>query len=157
MPTAGLVRWKSDERHDYEQTDDCIPRLKVNRDSNMNTEQTVNMKKKQTVMKTKQTLTQPQRVSLQLPLLILLTVALLGGALTASAATKTWVPTAGGSWATAGNWSPGGAPAAGDDVVISSDQSASITAVPTISLNSLTVNGNCPLAGATSGNRITIY
>ena len=55
----------------------------------MNTEQTVNMKKKQTVMKTKQTLTQPQRVSLQLPLLILLTVALLGGALTASAATKT--------------------------------------------------------------------
>jgi hypothetical protein len=123
----------------------------------MNTEQTVNMKKKQTVMKTKQALAQPQRVSLQLPLLILLTVALLGGALTASAATKTWVPTAGGSWATAGNWSPGGAPAAGDDVVISSDQSASITAVPTISLNSLTVNGNCPLAGATSGNRITIY
>src|ERR1035437_9253963 len=102
------------------------------------------MNTEQTVMKTKQALAQPQRV------------ALLGGALTASAVTKTWVPTAGGSWATAGNWSPDGAPAAGDDVVISSDQSASITAVPTISLNSLTVNGNCPLAGATSGNRITI-
>jgi hypothetical protein len=51
------------------------------RDSSMNI--------KLTTIGAKPNLTQPQRVSLQLPLLILLTVALLGGALTASAATKT--------------------------------------------------------------------
>ena len=72
------------------------------------------------------------------------------------AATKTWVPTTGGAWTTAANWNPAGAPAAGDDVVIPADQSANITAVPAITLNSLTVNGNCLWAGAASGNTITI-
>ena len=55
------------------------------------------------------------------------------------AATKSWVPTAGGIWTTAGNWSPSGAPATGDDVTIPADQSANITAMPTIALNSLTI------------------
>src|SRR5262245_3465490 len=54
-------------------------------------------------------------------------------------ATKTWQPTTGGSWATAGNWSPSGAPGTGDNVVINSDQSANITSVPTITLNNLTI------------------
>ena len=72
------------------------------------------------------------------------------------AATKSWVPTAGGIWTTAGNWSPSGAPATGDDVTIPADQSANITAMPTIALNSLTINGTCLLAAATSGNTLTI-
>lgn len=72
------------------------------------------------------------------------------------AATKTWVPTTGGAWTTAANWSPSGAPAAGDDVIINSNQSANITAVPAITLNSLSVSGNCLFAAASSGNTITI-
>ncbi len=64
------------------------------------------------------------------------------------ATTRTWLPTAGGSWATAGNWSGGVAPVANDDIIINSDQSANITAVPNITLNSLTVSGNCTLVGS---------
>ena len=91
----------------------------------------------------------------QVVLLFVVIVTLLGAA-TAGAATKTWVPTTGGTWTTAGNWSPSGAPAAGDAVVISSDQSGNITSVPTITLSNLTVSGNCLLAAATSGNTITV-
>ncbi len=119
----------------------------------MNTEQTVNMHTIQRVMKTKQTLTQPQRTSLQLPLLLLLAMFLV--AATASAKTTTWTPTTGGVWTTAGNWN-NGTPVAGDVVIINSTQSASITAVPTITLSSLTVSGTCTLAGAASGNTITL-
>ena len=72
------------------------------------------------------------------------------------AATKTWVPTTGGAWTTAANWSPSGVPAAGDDVIINSNQSANITAVPAITLNSLSISGNCLFAAASSGNTITI-
>jgi Secretion system C-terminal sorting domain len=75
---------------------------------------------------------------------------------TALAATKTWVPTAGGAWTTPANWSPSGAPATGDDVTILSDQSANITTMPSIALNSLTINGTCLLAAATTGNTLTI-
>jgi hypothetical protein len=89
-----------------------------------------------------------------LPLLTLM-VAFLGTS-AASAATKTWVPTTGGAWTSAANWSPSGAPAVGDGVTINSDQSANITAVPTITLSNLTVSGNCTLAAATSGNTITV-
>jgi len=70
--------------------------------------------------------------------------------------TKTWVPTAGGFWTTSGNWNPIGQPVAGDDVIINSDQSALITAIPTISLNSLTVNGTCTLVGSSSVKTLTI-
>ena len=66
----------------------------------------------------------------------------------ANAATKTWVPTAGGAWTTAANWSPSGVPVANDDVIINANQSAAITAVPTIALHSLTINGNCTLQSA---------
>ena len=101
--------------------------------------------------------TKRQSPFLKLPLLWpLVAFALLGGAATASAVTKTWVPAAGGVWTTAANWSPNGAPAAGDSVTINSDQSASITAVPAITLSNLTINGNCLFAAATSGNTLTI-
>ncbi|MBU9936332.1 MAG: hypothetical protein KTQ13_06735, partial [Ferruginibacter sp.] len=73
----------------------------------------------------------------------------------AFAKTTTWTPTTGGLWTTAGNWS-NGVPAAGDDVIINSNQSAAITAVPSISLVSLTVSGNCNLVASASGNTITI-
>jgi hypothetical protein len=75
---------------------------------------------------------------------------------TAMATTKTWVPTAGGAWTIPANWSPSGAPATGDDVTILSDQSANITTMPSIALNSLTINGTCLLAAATTGNTLTI-
>lgn len=65
---------------------------------------------------------------------------------------RTWVPSAGGAWTTAGNWSPSGIPVAGDDIIIGS-QSAPVTSVPTIALNSLTINGNCTLQ---SGSAATL-
>jgi hypothetical protein len=68
--------------------------------------------------------------------------------------TKTWIPTAGGSWATAGNWNPSGAPANGDNVVINAAQSASITNIPDISLGSLIVNGTCNLDGRNGQPRL---
>ncbi len=76
--------------------------------------------------------------------------------ITGFAAVKTWVPTTGGSWATGANWSPAGAPVAGDDVTISANQSAQITNVPNISLLNFTVNGSCSLVSSTSGNVITV-
>ncbi|MEI8059345.1 MAG: hypothetical protein WCG67_04225, partial [Ferruginibacter sp.] len=77
-------------------------------------------------------------------------------ALASNPPSKTWLPTTGGAWTTAANWSPSGVPAANDDVIINSNQSASITAVPTITLNSLSVSGNCLFAAASSGNTITV-
>jgi hypothetical protein len=89
-------------------------------------------------------------------LFIILTVTL-GVSLTAGAATKTWLPTTGGAWTTASNWSGGIVPVTGDDVIINSDQTSNITGVPAITLNSLTVTGNCLLACASpSGKLITI-
>jgi len=69
-------------------------------------------------------------------------------------ATKTWNKTTGGAWTTAGNWT-GGLPVAGDDIIINSNQSANITAVPTLSINSLTVSGNCTLVSS-SAQTLTI-
>src|SRR5271169_222566 len=86
---------------------------------------------------------------------IIIAVVLIGASIV-NAATKTWVPTAGGPWTTAANWNPSGVPAAGDDVIISADQTANITAIPTIALNSLTINGTCTWAGAASGNTVTV-
>lgn len=70
-------------------------------------------------------------------------------------ATKTWNLATGGTWTTAGNWLPSGAPATGDSVVIGA-ASSNITAVPTISLGALTITGTCDLEAATSGNTVTI-
>ncbi len=72
------------------------------------------------------------------------------------AATKTWNTTTGGAWTTASNWNPSGAPATGDDVVINTAQSASISAMPSISLNSLDVSATCRIEAAVSGNTLTI-
>src|SRR6266436_85616 len=65
---------------------------------------------------------QPQATLTGLPWLLMVACALVGNAVTASAAVKTWVPTAGGLWTTAANWSPSGAPAEGDDVTIPNNQ-----------------------------------
>jgi hypothetical protein len=63
-------------------------------------------------------------------------------------ATRTWLPTTGGSWTTTTNWSGGAIPVAGDNVIISSAQSAAITNVPTISLLNVTISANCNLTSA---------
>lgn len=89
-------------------------------------------------------------ISLMAVIMVMITVSPM------SAATKTWNKLNGGAWNTAGNWTPSGAPAANDDVIIPSNQSANITAVPTISLRSLTINGTCALLAATSGNTLTV-
>ncbi|MDP4117121.1 MAG: Ig-like domain-containing protein, partial [Bacteroidota bacterium] len=83
-------------------------------------------------------------------LLLLFTVSFAQGA------TKTWNQTNGGAWTTASNWTPNGVPATGDDVFINSDQSAAITAVPQITLNSMVISGNCTLSGSANGRTITI-
>lgn len=79
---------------------------------------------------------------------------------TVSGATKTWTNTAGGAWTTGTNWSPNGAPAANDDVIIPalSTTATAITAIPQITLNSLTFTGTggCALGAATSGFTITL-
>ncbi len=72
----------------------------------------------------------------------------------ASAKVTNWNGPAGGAWTTAGNWS-NGLPAAGDDITIPG-ASTDITAVPSISLLNLTINGNCRFVPATSGNVLTI-
>ncbi len=92
---------------------------------------------------------------LQLFSFLIIAIVLIGSSIV-SAATKTWVPTTGGAWTTATNWNPNIVPAAGDDIIISADQSANITAIPTITLNSLTINGTCTWAAAASGNTVTI-
>lgn len=75
---------------------------------------------------------------------------------TAFAKTTTWLPTTGGLWTTAGNWDNGVPSGTTDIVIINSNQSAPITAVPTITLGSLTVSGNCNLVPTVSGNAITV-
>jgi gliding motility-associated-like protein len=68
----------------------------------------------------------------------------------------TWVPATGGAWTTTTNWLPTGLPVAGDDIIINGDQSAVISAVPTLAINSLTVNGTCTLTGSGGGTTLTI-
>ena len=72
-----------------------------------------------------------------------------------NATTKTWNLATGGAWTNGNNWSPLGAPGANDDVIINGASTA-ITAVPTIQLNSLTINGNCVLRCSADGNTITV-
>ena len=91
-------------------------------------------------------------VYFRLLILVILTV----NSVISYADTHTWVPTAGGAWTTATNWSPAGLPVAGDDVIINNDQTANITAVPNLNLNSLTVNGTCNLIGSGGGTTLTI-
>ncbi|MCK6617987.1 MAG: autotransporter-associated beta strand repeat-containing protein [Cyclobacteriaceae bacterium] len=72
---------------------------------------------------------------------------------------QTWVPAGGGNWNTAANWSPAVVPGAGADVIIPATHTGgTITGVPTISLNSLTVSGsgNCVFSASVSGNLLTV-
>ena len=106
-------------------------------------------------MKTRILLLNSRPVNLFFIRMLMVVFIIVASTVISNAKSTTWLPTTGGLWTTAGNWS-NGVPAANDDVIINSNQSANITAVPTITLNSLTVSGNCLLAAATSGNRITI-
>lgn len=65
------------------------------------------------------------------------------GCFVTQAATRTWVGSpAGGVWTTAANWNGGGtAPAVGDDIVFNLTAGCTITAVPAMSINSLTAEG----------------
>jgi len=65
----------------------------------------------------------------------------------ARAATISWIPTTGGVWTLGSNWVGGVAPTGGEDVAIPNNQSNPITAVPNISLNSLTIGGDTNLQG----------
>ena len=69
----------------------------------------------------------------------------------AEAKTTAWTNTVGGAWTLAANWT-NGVPAAGDDVIIATNLTGNITAVPAINLGSLTVASRCVLAAAASGN-----
>lgn len=85
-------------------------------------------------------------------------IAVTGGTYTVNGATakatKTWLPTAGGNWTTAANWSPSGEPAVDDDVIIPKDQTGNITNIPTRTFTSVTINGTCTFF--TNGPTITI-
>lgn len=68
---------------------------------------------------------------------------------TAQAGTRTWTGGAGnGSWHTAGNWNPPGAPTSVDDVVIPPN-SGTITTNGSVSVKSLTVQDSTPPGGTT--------
>jgi hypothetical protein len=114
----------------------------------MNTEQTANMHCLQTVMKTKQTLTQPQRTSWQLPLLILFAVLLV--AVTASAATRTSTAS-GGVWGTGSTWVGGVAPAATDSVIIAT------TGANSVQGNTIGASYTCAALTINSGATLTMY
>ncbi|MFM7838280.1 MAG: hypothetical protein ACKO6K_01840, partial [Chitinophagaceae bacterium] len=73
-----------------------------------------------------------------------------------SQSVKTWLPSTGGAWTNTANWSGGSLPVSGDEVVISSNQSAPITAIPVLSLANLTVSGNCSFEGPPSSSSLTI-
>ena len=123
----------------------------------MNIKQTVNMHTKQASMKTKQTLTQPQRTSLQLPLLLLLAMFLV--AATASAATitvgtsTTWSALTGGSGA-------GGAPNSSDTVIV--DGGATLTvnvataACGTLQLGSSTGGGGAGTIAFNANSQLAV-
>ena len=104
------------------------------------------------------TVTQPKRNSSKKIILALslMVAGLFFGNSAWSQTTRTWQPAAGGDWQLAGNWSPGGQPAAGDNVIINSDQSAQITNMPGISLNNLTINGSCSIVSSASPQTLTV-
>ena len=69
-------------------------------------------------------------------------------------AQKTWVGANNGTWNTGSNWSPSGAPGAGDNVVISSSHNININTSATI--NRLTITGNVAVTFTSSGAGRTI-
>jgi hypothetical protein len=69
---------------------------------------------------------------------------------------QTWIGTSGGDWLNGANWVGGVPPTTGGNVVISFDQSSGIFNIPTISLNSLTINGNAIFESLSDTESITI-
>jgi hypothetical protein len=59
----------------------------------------------------------------------------------ASGATKIWTNVAGGTWSTAANWTPAGAPGAGDTVFITNNGSYLVTLDANATILSLTLGG----------------
>ncbi len=75
----------------------------------------------------------------------------------AGAATKSWNNAGGGAWTLAGNWTPSGAPAAGDVVQFGSGGTFTVTAVPALSIQQLLVsNGSAVTLQAGATNVLTI-
>ena len=73
------------------------------------------------------------------------------------AATKTWNNVSGGPWTTAGNWTPSGAPVAGDVIQFSSGGTFTVTAVPAMSIQQLLLsNGSAVTLQAGGANTLTI-
>jgi hypothetical protein len=73
------------------------------------------------------------------------------------AATKTWNNASGGPWTTAGNWTPSGAPLAGDVIQFSGGGTFTVTAVPTLSIQQLLVSsGSAVTLQAGGANTLTI-
>ena len=73
----------------------------------------------------------------------------------ANAAIRTWVPAGGGAW-TAANWG-GTLPVNGDDLVINMTANGTITGVPSITLNSITIGGTANVIfTSAAGSTITI-
>lgn len=69
-------------------------------------------------------------------------------------AQKTWVGANNGNWNLGSNWSPSGAPGAGDNVIISSSHNININTSATI--NRLTITGNAAVTFTASGAARTI-
>ena len=75
----------------------------------------------------------------------------------ARAGTKVWNNTGGGPWTTAANWTPNGAPLAGDVIQFSSGGTFTVTAVPALSIQQLLVsNGSAVTLQAGGANTLTI-
>jgi len=66
-----------------------------------------------------------------------------------------WTGAVNNNWTNSGNWN-NGVPATGDDVTIPTGSNVTITSVPAISLNSLTVNRTCTFQAASGGTSVTI-
>src|ERR1035441_3934477 len=71
---------------------------------------------------------------------LLLTLFCLGGGM-ARSATITWANTNGGDWNAATNWSPNQVPVSGDDVIITTNGTYTVTNSSSATLDNLTLGG----------------
>ncbi len=72
------------------------------------------------------------------------------------AATKTWAAPASGNWGDGGNWSPPGAPASGDDVLITPDGTYTVTLNVVSTVNTLTLGGTAGTQTLLINNTLTL-
>ena len=71
--------------------------------------------------------------------------------------TATWIGGATGLWTTATNWSPNVVPCTGSSVVFNTPSAITVTGVPTISLNSISITGTAvTMQPATGGVTVTL-